>query len=210
MDKPTISEVMIEGERMFSDVLGVATLAGRRTFLIVSIIGRRSAMDFALPSLHKGVNLTFEKNTFYSIGAKRYMGKKGSLPHGIAKTLVIPNPHIQVSHDDGDDDVALKNAKTVFWHGASDVDDMIWNSIRRSPVPLLDTWKKPMIQILKDTDAIDELCAQQGIPHVGHERITPIDFVIGDPLWGGLSIQVSDDDIAVAAQFLLRNGRIAA
>lgn len=206
-----LSEVMVNGEKMFSDVLGVATISGKRYFLIASIIGRRSSMDYALPSIHKGEPIIMGKNGFHSIGAKRYMGKKGTLSDGIMKTLVIPNHNLQVHHDDEDNkEDSIGSAKTVFWYENADIDDMIWNSIKQSPVPMLDAWRKPLIQLLKDTPAIDDLREQNGLPATGEDRIMPIDFVIGNPLWGGLFIQVSDDDIAAAAQFLLRSGRIAA
>jgi hypothetical protein len=206
-----IAEITIRGERMFSDVLGVATLAGKRYFLIASLIGRRGSMDYALPSIHKGEPIIMGKNGFHSIGAKRYMGKKGNLPDGIVKTLVIPNQNLQVQHDNEDnEDDALGNTKTLFWYEQADIDDMIWNSIKQSPIPMLDAWRNPIIQLLKDTSAIDDLREQNGLHATGEDRVTPIDFVIGNPLWGGLFIKVSDDDIAAAAQFLLRSGRIAA
>lgn len=205
-----LAEIMVRGERMFSDVLGVASISGKRYFLIASLIGRRSSMDFALPAIHKGDPIIMGKDGFHSIGAKRYMGKKGNLPDGIVKTLVIPNQSIHVQNDDNDKNDALENAKTVFWYEQADIDDMIWNSIKSSPVPLLDAWRDPMVKLLMDTPAIDELREQNGLSATGEERITPINFVIGNPLWGGLFIQVSDDDIASAAQFLLRSGRIAA
>ena len=205
-----LAEIMVRGERMFSDVLGVASISGKRYFLIASLIGRRSSMDFALPAIHKGDPIIMGKDGFHAIGAKRYMGKKGNLPDGIVKTLVIPNQSIHVQNDDNDKNDALENAKTVFWYEQADIDDMIWNSIKSSPVPLLDAWRDPMVKLLMDTPAIDELREQNGLSATGEERITPINFVIGNPLWGGLFIQVSDDDIASAAQFLLRSGRIAA
>ncbi len=213
-----LDQVEISGEKLFCDALGVTTLSGKRYFTVASLIGRRSAMDYALPSIHKGDAIRYEKNLFFSIGPQRYMGKKGTLSDGILKTLIIPNQHLQIHNEEQDkkdgkdaENKMLSDIKTVFWYGEQDnTEDLLWNTLRQSPVPVLDTWKKPIIQILRDVSAIDELCAQNGAKASGQERIIPIDFVIGNTQWGGFSLHVSDDDMASAVQFLLRSKRIAA
>ena len=206
-----MATIKICDETAFTDVVGTATIEGKPFLLICGLIARRSTMDYMLPSLHNGAPAAYEGKNLYSLGPKRYVGKKGSLGDAVQRTLVIPNQNtVQMDHKEDDDD-PVRDLKVALWHGtASNQESVVWQRIRKTPVPLLDAWKDPLLAVLRDTDATDELREQNGLSPRYVNRITPIEFLVSDGLWGGAVLHLDDDDIAVATQFLLRQRRIAA
>jgi hypothetical protein len=61
------------------------------------------------------------------------------------------------------------------------------------------------MEVLKDDVRLDVLRERAKIPPRKVSRISDIHFEVTDGLWGGAVLHVDDDDIAVAAQHLLRN-----
>ena len=206
-----MATIKIGDETTFTDVIGTAKIEGKTYLLVCGLIGRRSTMDYVLPAIHNGAHAAHEGKSLYSLGAKRYVGKKGSLGDAVQRTLVIPNQNsVQMDHKENEND-PVKDLKVALWHGTtSNQESVLWQKIRKTPIPLLDAWKDPLLAILRDADAIDELREQNGLSSRGVNRITPIEFLMTDGLWGGAVLHLDDDDIAVATQFLLRQRRIAA
>ncbi len=205
---PNVEAIRIDGEEVFTNVLGYADLDMRR-MMVCGIIARRSSMDYVLPALHAGKHLTFQKRALYSLGQKRYVGKKGSLADGVQCVMVIPNP-VRVASSEEEDKEA-EQVKTVIWHQSESQDTArIWAAlVHKTPIPLLDAWQKPLLELLGHTEHLDQLRADKGLTAKNVERITRIQFPVGGDDWGGVVLRADDDDIAMGTQHLLHTGAIA-
>lgn len=203
----SVEIVTIEGQEVFSNVIGYADLDLRR-LMVCGIVARRSAMDYVLPTLHAGKNVLFNERILYSLGAKRYVGKKGSLSDGVQCVLVIPNP-VRVENSD-EEDKDVEQIKTVIWHSSEATQThRIWSTLmHNTPIPLRNTWQEPILEVLGNAAQIDQWRSHQGLTERNIERITPMQFPVGGDEWSGVVLRVDDDDIAIAAQALLRQGKI--
>lgn len=201
-----IRQIRVGTETAFADVLGVANIDGKRHFVVLGLVSRRSGMDYMLPVLHRGEDIRDEENKYYSLGQRRYVAKRGTMDDGLVRAVIIPTSNTVQDH--AGDMPDIEKVRITLWHGDSPTDDMIWANIAQTPVPLLPHWQAPIMDVLKDDDRLDILRERAKIPPRKVSRISEIDFEITDGLWGGAVLHVDDDDIAVAAQHLLRNGTI--
>lgn len=198
-----IREIRVGTETAYTDVLGVANIEGKRYFAVLGLVSRRSGMDYMLPVLHRGEDVRDEENKFYSLGQRRYIAKRGSMDDGLVRSLIIPNQNAVMDYtgeSSGTDQVRI-----IIWHGDSPADDMIWASIAQTPIPLLPHWQAPLMGVFKDDVLLDVLRERARIPARQVSRISDIHYEVTDGQWGGAVLHVDDDDIAVAAQHLLRN-----
>ncbi len=201
-----IREVRVGTETTYADVLGVANVDGKRYFAILGLVSRRSGMDYMLPVLHRGENIRDKENTFYSLGQRRYVAKRGNMDDGLVRSLIIPTSNAVKDFTGEESDI--DQMRIIVWHGESPKEDMIWANVAQTPIPLLPHWQNPLMEVLRDNVRLDILREQAGIPPRKVSRISDIHYEITDGLWGGVVLYVDDDDIAVAAQHLLRSGTI--
>ena len=201
-----IREIRVGTETAYTDVLGVANIEGKRHFAVLGLVSRRSGMDYMLPVLHRGEDISDEENKFYSLGQRRYVAKRGAMDDGLVRSLIIPTSNTVKDHSGEESDI--DQVRIIIWHGDSPADDMIWANIAQTPIPLLPHWQTPLMGVLKDDVQLDVLREWTGIPPRKVSRIGDIHYEVTDGLWGGAVLYVDDDDIAVAAQHLLRNGTI--
>lgn len=208
--KPVI-KVSIAGQTMFANILGSTAFNGRQWFTVCGLVGRRSAMDYVLPYIHAGesIRLSDDKKVLYSMGARRYAGKKASLEDGVQYVMIMPNSVSVSDADDSAEEKDLSSIKTVIWNKHQDTQDRVWSAIvHKTPIPMRDAWEKPLLQALKNAQQLDDWRTESGISAKNHERITPVDFIVGGDDWGGVVLNVDDDDIALCTQHLLRTKEI--
>ncbi len=198
-----IRQIRVGTETTFTHVLGVANIEGKRHFAILGLVSRRSGMDYMLPVLHRGEDISDEENKFHSLGQRRYVAKRGNMDDGLVQALIIPTSNAVQDHTGDESDI--DKVRIILWHGDSPTDDMIWANIAQTPIPLLPHWQAPIMEVLKDDVRLDVLRERAGIPPRKVSRISDIHYEVTDGLWGGAVLHVDDDDIAVASQHLLRN-----
>lgn len=201
-----IREIRVGTETAYADVLGVANIEDKRYFAVLGLVSRRNGMDYMLPVLHRGEDIRDEENKFYSLGQRRYVAKRGNLDDGLVRSLIIPTSN--TVKDFTGDESDIDKVRIIIWHGESPEDDMIWANIVQTPIPLLPHWQTPLMDVLKDDVQLDILRERAGIPPRKARRVSDIHYEVTDGMWGGAVLYVDDDDIAVAAQHLLRNSTI--
>ena len=201
--------VHISNTEAFTNVLGWVMANNQRYFVAAGILCRKSAMDFILPSLHAGQGINTDKQHFLSLGKKRYVAKKGLADGGIARAMILPSAYSVRDGESEDDDADAQSINTVLWYNVADPGLRIWSHIRtHTPIPVLDVWREPVMDMLRDTDMVDQLRVESGFGACGYDRLAPVEFAISDGLWGGVMVRADDDDIGLVTRHLLKIGKL--
>lgn len=219
----------INGESIIVATLGLVEIGGIQHYAIVDFFGRRSTMEYVIPSINKGAHLSVgdKKILYHSLGEGRYVVKKGVLGDGTPRALIIPG---QITRQDREEEGAppangdasatalsdqqkemAKALRFLFYRGERDLDDALWRAVTsRSAVPVLPEWKSPVMDMLRDLDTLEALRSDANLPQNRQHRIVPVRFVENLGGFSGVVSTVTDDDLACVVGHLLRTRKIAA
>lgn len=221
------------GDVFFADHLGFFTPQGQgRKIGFLSVLGKRSTLNRLLVSMHHGDTIMVD-NGSYGTFAKGYRVFRRPFAQDLYHAVVVPTGMIvqekvdALVSDAEDENTDPKSAKgsgpannldsyppvrAVFLSSPTDLQERIWTRLQRlSPIPLLATWRDPIMDILSQPDyVINRIRIDQGLTAIpGNRLLTLQDDPLLDPSpYAGVLLDIPVSDLAAIGQQLLTSGEI--